>query len=226
MTKSNERNSNLFRVPFRFAKALCHATTSYYRSTTRVMGIQPVTAQAGAGLFPHSLNPLARRVAPVGHWPSSEICDSKAGTHGMARRLRARDSQSCPIHNSLLGETGMARERLAEKFCRRHTAMRRTLSSLIREKLADPGLEGCAVKAKKVSANRFEELVRLWPTCATGIHESPKREQTLRRFARAKTGKKSGSGRVPVCAIKFSLNQVQVQFKPTFTSLVLALRPI
>ncbi len=157
LIKPNERNSNQFRVPFRFAKALCHATTSFCRSTTRLMGIQPVTAQAGTGLFPYRaviqarperhLNPRAGRVAPVGHQPGFRICDSRAEKDCIARRLRARDSQSCPNHNPL--PQGMAIGRLAEKLCRRYKTVRRALKSYDTRKLAAPGLEGGVVRAKE-----------------------------------------------------------------------------
>lgn len=83
---ARQRESNLQdRIPFRWAKALCHAPPlTRLRGTTRLTGFLPVSAKAGAGTFPlsdsgktralHPLNPLAGSVAPVGHRHIPEIC--------------------------------------------------------------------------------------------------------------------------------------------------------
>lgn len=94
------------------------------------------------------LDPLAGRVAPVEHRTSSKICDGRAGTHGMARQLRdwrrpAKNTTRCRLNPAWPQNDWQKSSADATRRCEGR------LSSVITRKLADPGLEGCAVKAQE-----------------------------------------------------------------------------
>lgn len=93
-----------------------------------------------------TLNPLAGRVAPVGHQPSSVICSKRAGCERLSPATSGLALASLN-HNQLSGRTDMAVEQPAEKLCHVTRLCEGRLSSTIREN-DDPVVEGCVPQSQ------------------------------------------------------------------------------
>lgn len=103
-----------------------------------------------SGSISSPLNLLTGSNAPVGHRTGSEICDGLAGVFGgPTRRLRARDSSPCPIHNPLPVKPGMAAELRGEKLPGRYMAVRRAIKFCDNAKTLIPAWRDALYPAKE-----------------------------------------------------------------------------